>query len=38
MLTKSFAVAMIDALAHSLKSDPNVVVIGAHSFLSDRGL
>ena len=22
----------------SLKSDPNVVVIGAHSFLSDRGL
>jgi pyruvate dehydrogenase E1 component beta subunit len=38
MPTKSFAVAMIDALAYSLKSDPNVVVIGAHSFLSDRGL
>src|SRR4029078_778658 len=38
MPTKSFAVAMIDALANSLKSDPNVVVIGAHSFLSDRGL
>ena len=38
MPTKSFAVAMIDALAHSLRSDPNVVVIGAHSFLSDRGL
>jgi acetoin:2,6-dichlorophenolindophenol oxidoreductase subunit beta len=38
MPTKTFAVAMIDALAWSLKSDPNVVVIGAHSFLSDRGL
>jgi pyruvate dehydrogenase E1 component beta subunit len=38
MPVKSFAVAMIDALAYSLKSDPNVVVIGAHSFLSDRGL
>jgi pyruvate/2-oxoglutarate/acetoin dehydrogenase E1 component len=38
MPTKSFAVAMIDALAHSLRSDPNVVIIGAHSFLSDRGL
>lgn len=38
MSQKSFAVAMIDALAWSLKTDPNVVVIGAHSFLSDRGL
>ncbi len=38
MPTKSFAVAMIDALAWSLKTDPNVVLIGAHSFLSDRGL
>ncbi len=38
MPIKSFAVAMIDALAHSLRSDPNVVLIGAHSFLSDRGL
>ena len=38
MPIKTFAVAMIDALAHSLRSDPNVVVIGAHSFLSDRGL
>jgi pyruvate dehydrogenase E1 component beta subunit len=38
MPTKSFAVAMIDALAYSLKADPNVVIIGAHSFLSDRGL
>ena len=38
MPQKSFAVAMIDALAHSLRSDPNVVLIGAHSFLSDRGL
>ena len=38
MPQKSFAVAMIDALAYSLRSDPNVVVIGAHSFLSDRGL
>jgi pyruvate dehydrogenase E1 component beta subunit len=38
MPQKTFAVAMIDALAHSLRSDPNVVVIGAHSFLSHRGL
>jgi len=38
MTRKSFAVAMIDALAFALEEDPQVVVIGASSFLLDRGL
>ena len=38
MSQKSFAVAMIDALACALEEDPQVVVIGASSFLLDRGL
>jgi pyruvate dehydrogenase E1 component beta subunit len=38
MPRKSFAVAMIDALAYALAEDPQVVLIGASSFLLDRGL
>jgi pyruvate dehydrogenase E1 component beta subunit len=38
MPQKSFAVAMIDALGYALAEDPQVVVIGASSFLLDRGL
>jgi acetoin:2,6-dichlorophenolindophenol oxidoreductase subunit beta len=38
MPQKIFAVAMIDALAYALEQDPQVVVIGASSFLLDRGL
>jgi pyruvate/2-oxoglutarate/acetoin dehydrogenase E1 component len=38
MPKKSFATAMIDALSASLIGDPKVVVIGASSFVLDRGL
>jgi pyruvate dehydrogenase E1 component beta subunit len=38
MPQKTFAVAMIDALAYALEEDPQVVLIGASSFLLDRGL
>ena len=38
MARKTFAVAMIDALAYALAEDPKVAVIGASSFLYDRGL
>jgi acetoin:2,6-dichlorophenolindophenol oxidoreductase subunit beta len=38
MAEKSFASAMIDALSFSLAKDPNVIVVGASSFLLDRGL
>ena len=38
MPTKTFAVAMLDALAYALAEDPRVVVIGASSFIYDRGL
>ena len=38
MAEKSFVAAMIDALSFSLADDPNVIVVGASSFLLDRGL
>jgi pyruvate dehydrogenase E1 component beta subunit len=38
MVQKTFAVAMLDALAYALAEDPNVMVIGASSFIYDRGL
>jgi pyruvate dehydrogenase E1 component beta subunit len=38
MVQKSFASAMIDALSFSLAADPSVIVVGASSFLLDRGL
>ena len=38
MTEKSFVSAMIDALLFSLADDPNVIIIGASSFLLDRGL
>jgi pyruvate dehydrogenase E1 component beta subunit len=38
MPQKSFAKAMIDALGYALAEDPRVVLIGASSFLLDRGL
>jgi pyruvate/2-oxoglutarate/acetoin dehydrogenase E1 component len=38
MPQKTFAVAMLDALAYALAEDPSVMVIGASSFIYDRGL
>ena len=38
MVQKTFAVAMLDALAYALAEDANVMVIGASSFIYDRGL
>ena len=38
MAHKSFATGMLDALGYSLQTDPSVAVIGAWSFIMDRGL
>ncbi len=38
MARKTFATAMLDALGHSLETDSSVMVLGAWSFIMDRGL
>lgn len=38
MVQKTFATAMLDALAYSLEGDSSVTVLGAWSFIMDRGL
>jgi len=38
MAHKTFATGMLDALGYSLQTDPSVAVIGAWSFIMDRGL